>query len=335
MKKYIILFFINIYKVYTLSNNFFNHWTCIGIKDNIDFTKPYKINIGELPLVLWKDKNDNLITTLNICKHMGSKLDNADITSEGCLKCKYHGLEISYEDRFGDTIEHEGKIFWAKSPIHKKPYSTPFYNKDTYEKSYIEIDMECSLTDSAFNTMDLRHPEYVHNTIFGFGSNNPPQNIKQYKYKDRVGLAFEYKSNKLMQSLNDNILVTNNYHMYVYPTFTWSKVTFKEKDLIISVNFLPLENKKTRWYVTICHNYYRSSIEKEFMKLLATTILKQDFIQMKNQYEDNPLKKEVLFTHTFKDEEVILWLNDIFKKYKYPDMKSVLQLWRDDKNNKK
>ena len=314
--------------------SFFRHWTCLGIRKHIDFSKPYPIHIGELPLVLWKNHNTGkILSTLNICKHMGSKLDNGVITDTGCLKCKYHGLEFSEADCFGEITEHEGKIFWAYDPKDKTPYKTPFYHNPNYIKSYLEVDIEASLTDSAFNTIDIRHPEYVHS--IGFGSNIPASNIKQYLYKDtasgmanRVGLYFEYQSNRWMRTLNDNTQSTQNFHMFVYPTFTWSRVSFENKHLIISVNFLPLDNKKTRWFVTICHNYFQSNLQRNFIKMLATTIVGQDYIQMQNQYKENALKKAVMFDYTFKDEEAILWLNDIFKNYQIPDVDVCTELYK-------
>ena len=281
-------------------NSFFNHWHCIAIKERLDISKPLRYNIGELPLVLWKNKN-GWISTLNICRHMGSQLDNGIITDNGCLKCRYHGLEITEQECFGETVEHEGKIFWSYKPIKKTPHVIPFFNNKDYEVSFLQIDMEASLPDSALNTMDLRHPEYVHNV--GFGNSIPPTNIKQYKYKDRLGLSFNYQSNPIMKKINDNNLVTNNFHMYIYPTFTWSRVSFKNKHLIIAVNFLPLKNKKTRWFVTICHNYYKSIFGKNVIIGLANLILSQDYFQMKNQYPENKLKSAVLFNHIFKDEE--------------------------------
>mgnify|MGYP002654617095 CR=1 FL=1 len=125
--------------------SFFNHWICIGIKDKIDLSKPYKINIGELPLVLWKATDNKIASAINICKHMGSKLDNGVITESGCLKCQYHGLENSYEDRFGEVVEHEGKLFWAYKPIKKMPFSVPFFNNPDYERTFLEITMDLSL----------------------------------------------------------------------------------------------------------------------------------------------------------------------------------------------
>jgi len=313
-------------------SGFFNHWHCVGIKEKIDFSKPYKFNIGELPLVAWRNNEGEIITGMNICKHMGSQLDNGIITPSGCLKCRYHGLEFTRNDRFGETVEHEGKVFWSYKPDQKLPHKVPFFHNKNYETSFLQIDMEASLQDSAFNTMDLRHPEYVHKG--GFGSTIPPSNIKQYKFKDRIGLAFDYQSNAMMKSINDNKRTTHNFHMFVYPTFTWSRVSFNDKHLVIAVNLLPLENKKTRWFVTICHNYYKSPIQKNVMKGLATFILSQDYFQMKNQYPENKLKAAVLFNHIFKDEDVILWLREEFRGYKFPDVNTCLDLFTEYNANK-
>jgi hypothetical protein len=123
--------------------------------------------------------------------------------------------------------------------------------------------------------------------------------------------------------------------MFVYPTFTWSRVSFNDKHLIIAVNLLPLENKKTRWFVTICHNYYKSPIQKNVMKGLATFILSQDYFQMKNQYPENKLKAAVLFNHIFKDEDVILWLREEFRDYKFPDVNTCLDLFTEYNSNRK
>jgi phenylpropionate dioxygenase-like ring-hydroxylating dioxygenase large terminal subunit len=334
-----LIIFQNIVSYYSISikHNFFTNWNCIGIVSNIDFSKPYKINIGELPLVLWKNpKNNQYTTTINICHHMGSTLDTGKITSNGCLKCPYHGLEISHSDGFGETVEHEGKLFWAYNPIKINPYSIPFFTNNDYAKSYLEVDMDCSLVDSAFNTMDLRHPEFVHNKLFGFGSIIPPTNIKHFIYEKSkgIGLAFKYSSNRIMQKFNDNVQDTDNFHMYNYPTFSWSKVSFGNKNLLISVNLLPLSEKKTRWYITICHNYYKTELGKSFMKLLAMNILTQDFHQLKTQYPENELKKAILFTHIFKDEEPILELRKLFQEYKYPDINDCVEIYNDYKENR-
>lgn len=327
---HVILYTIFCRNVINSYNTFYRHWTCIGIKDKIDITKPYSIHIGDLPLVVWKDSN-KWITTINICKHMGSSLHKGTLNN-GCMKCPYHGLEYKYQDRFGETLEHEGKLFWAYKPFTKTPPKVPFFGNSQYTKSFLQIDMDASLTDSAYNTMDLLHPEYVHNKLIGFGNTIPPNNVKLHKYhvNSIIGLSFDYSPNRMMKKFNDNVRFTNNFHMFHYPTFSWSRVSFDKKHLIIGVNFLPLENEKTRWYITLCHNYYRKDIGQQLMQFLATSILNQDYNQMKNQCPENKLKDQIMFNHKFKDEDAIMQLYKLFKtNYQYPDIDSASDLYKD------
>lgn len=332
LNKSFVFFLCTIINVNSFTH-FFNHWTCVGVTKNMDFSKPQVVNIGDLPLVLWKNPIDDKWTScINICPHMGSKLDNGLVTYNGCLQCQYHGLELTKKEKFGDVVEQEGKLFWAYDPIQKVPPKIPFYSNPNYETSVIEIDMSASLMDSAYNMMDLRHPEYVHNQILGFGNDIPPQNLKHYFYSNnKIGLSFDYVSNELMKRLNENINKTNNFHMFEYPTFTWSKVSFGKNNLIIGVNLLPLKENKTRWYITICHNYHKSSLGKQFMKMLALTILNQDFYQMENQATENELKKEIMFEHIFPNENAIWILKQMFEDYKYPDLNQCVDLYRKDK----
>jgi len=202
-----MLFFI---LLFVPVSSFLNSWHCLGFIKDIDFTKPYSINIGELPLVLWKNKTE-IYSTINICRHMGSKLSNA-IICHGSLKCQYHGYENTNKDQFGITKIFEDKIFWSYKPKDKNPPKEPFYNNLNYEKSFITIDLPCSLPDGAYNTMDIYHPEFVHPGILGFGSKNAPSNIRNFIYPDKsIGLSFTYPS-KSLAIINQNI--TQNYHMF-------------------------------------------------------------------------------------------------------------------------
>ena len=56
-------------------------------------------------------------------------------------------------------------MFWSYKPTQEKPESIPFFNSPDYETSFLEVEMSCSLQDSAYNTMDLLHPEFVHNNL--------------------------------------------------------------------------------------------------------------------------------------------------------------------------
>jgi hypothetical protein len=63
--------------------------------------------------------------------------------------------------------------------------------------------------------------------------------------------------------------------------------------------------------------------------MLASTILSQDFIQMKNQHKEDELKRLILFGHVFKDEDVLLLLRDMLNGYSYPDSEICSELYRD------
>jgi phenylpropionate dioxygenase-like ring-hydroxylating dioxygenase large terminal subunit len=330
------------------SLDIFRHWHCLGVTDKINFARPYIINVGDLPLAIWKNPvTQQLSSVINVCRHMGSKLDNAVITDKGCLKCQYHGLEMSDADTFGEVVDFQGKLFWAYDPICPSPPKVPFYDNPSYMTSHLVIDMGAGLLDSALNTMDIRHPEYVHR--LGFGSNRSPTNIQQYLYKDartklpleRIGLSFDYSSNPVMSKLHNDMKTTKNFHMYVYPTFSWSRVSFQgpgvneNNHLVIGVNLLPLEPQKTRWFITICHNYYVSELQRKFVQMMAATILSQDYAQMNNQYLDNNLKRTMMLDHRFPDEEVVVSMRDMFKQYRYPTIDMCTDLYKDYKMRNK
>jgi nitrite reductase/ring-hydroxylating ferredoxin subunit len=313
-------------------NPFFREWQCVGIEANIDTTRPYSYNVGDLPLVAWKNKsNHRWITTLNICKHMGSRLDTGKIAKNGCsLQCPYHGLEFTDTEALGQMVEQDGKLFWAFDPIRPLPHKIPFYENKQYVHSMLQLDMDCSLLDSAYNTMDIRHPEFVH--TMGFGSSMSPTKVKTFMYPsvssvpiERIGLEFDYVSNDLMKFIN-GVESTHNFHMYVRPSFTWSRVSFQNKHLIVSVNLLPIGPRKTRWFVTLVHNYNTSPVGKKMLQQMAYTIVSQDYFQLRNQYPENALKRAVLFNHIFPQEEAILGLQSMLQDYRYPDIQDCANL---------
>jgi nitrite reductase/ring-hydroxylating ferredoxin subunit len=312
-------------------NPIFNHWHCLGFTNTIEVNKPFTANVGELPLIIWRTPDNRLQSAINMCPHMGSKLDNGKVTEDGCLQCQYHGLHLREGvHTFGEVVEFQNKILWSYKPIQKKPFPVPFYNNPKFVKSHIVVDMDAALTDCAFNTMDIRHPEFVHSGLFGFGNKKPPANIKHYVYSNGVGLEFDYSSNSFIEKIN-RAKTTHNFHIFNYPSFTWSKVSFNGNNLIIGVDLLPVGPSKTRWFVTICHDYFTDAKGMLTMKVLASKVLFDDWKQMGNQGLDSPLKKEILFNDTFENEEALLILHDRFKHYKYPNILDAAELFKHHK----
>jgi len=273
--------------------NIYNNWFCLDFIKNINIKKPNKYNIGDLPLVIWF-KNESLpLSTINICSHHGSKLDSGKINKNGCLVCPYHGLNHNEKLTFGKTVIYQDKLWWSYENNNKPP-SIPFYNNKNYKKTYITIDINANILDCIYNTFDVNHPEFIHNNILGFGNNNSPiSNLKTYAYKNKLGLFFNYNTNTNFKYLKDNLKKTKNFHIYEYPYTTWSCVSMNNKEnLFVNINFLPLSKDKTRWFITLNHNYWKSDLEMKLMEYAGRIIIEQDRNQLNNQAKDSYLKSQ-------------------------------------------
>lgn len=316
----LVLLIINLIDAYTPTTPF-NNWHCIDFVKNIDKTKPYAYNIGELPLVTWFNKKEIPYTSINICEHMGSKLDEGIVEKE-CLKCPYHGLKYDSEKMFGETMIFQNKLWWSYEPVKKNPPLVPSYNDKRFETSFIKIDVEASVNDCVLNAMDMNHPEFIHNTIFGFGSSIPPTNVQTISYhKDdmKVGLSFNYKK---------GMKESRNVHVYEFPYSSWSHVFLpNKKQLVVNIDMLPLSKDKTRWCVTLKHNYFKSNIEKILMKFITKCILYQDQQQMKRQANESILKSLIMNKTQLKNEEHFDEIKKILNNYKYPSSDKVVLLY--------
>ena len=338
-----------------------HQWNCIGFTNNIDWSKPYKCNVGDIPLVVWKNKTDHPIATINICKHMGSTLHDGWLDNNKCVVCPYHGLKHTHKDADGCVVEHDGKLWWsmntqsspasaasAPSPASAPsltnspasptiPPTIPYANNKDFHTSYLSFDMDESLPNCAYNSMDLNHPEYIHNNALGFGSNVSPQNYKYFDYKnirDRVGIHFEYYLKKNIDTIHydlntNNHNSTKNFNMFIYPFTSWSCVTIgkQRSKMVIGVSMAPLSPEKTRWYVTIRHNYMKDLVGRNVVKMIARMILTQDKLQFKRQSMNKRLKKVFMMKKVLEHDEPILRLKEKFdNEYKYPTIDDYLLL---------
>lgn len=339
MIKYIIVF--NLFLCVNAFNfGFFNNWHCIGITKNIDINKPYNFNIGELPLVLWKDDKNNLLSTVNICRHLGSSLHEGPIIN-GSLLCPYHGLKHDKKQSYGKIMNYQGKLWWSYKPFKDKPHSIPFYNNKGYSTQHLQIDMNAGLKDCVYNSMDLHHPEYIHKGFLGFGSSIPPSNVNTHLFKDRIGLNFDYHIKENIRYISKDMDIdyndkyTKNFNMFIIPSTTWSKVNLDggEKNLIVYVNMLPIKPEKTRWFVTIHHNFNNNNfIEKYVLKIATKLILNQDYQQFNRMIKNNELKDVTTFDFMLKHDKPIEYIKEMLKDYTYPDVKICTEFLKITKN---
>lgn len=59
----------------------------------------------------------------------------------------------------------------------------------------------------------------------------------------------------------------SQFQEYRYPNVCWSTFVYKKKVLVISSELIPLSKTKTRWRITVLHNYFYSNPQKWILKL--------------------------------------------------------------------
>ena len=330
MKRLIIIILTNILSIYGYTQiPLYRHWNCIGTSKSIKIDKPYTFNVGDIPLIAWKAKNNTAFATLNICKHFGSKLDDGWIEND-CLVCPYHGLRHGYNERCGDIINYDGKIWWAFNPINDLPPKIP-YNSEEFQISHIEVDMDEDMPFCMYNAMDINHAEYIHNGIFGFGSKIPIKNYTHINNNNQIiGASFEHHIKKNIKLLNKNFkvgddLYTKNYHEFIYPSTTWSVVQQGNiNKLVVGVSMTPISTTKTKWIITLKHNYMKDIFSTELLKFATKQIIGQDKKQFKRQVKNKLLKDNFTFKRDLSYENHMNEMYKLFKNYNYPLLKDFI-----------
>jgi nitrite reductase/ring-hydroxylating ferredoxin subunit len=233
-------------------------WHPIAIENNIDKSKPYVYNIGKLPMVLWYD-DKKPITTINICKHLGAKLDTG-IINDGCLFCSNHLTSYNQTDGVGSLLLRNGLLWWSYKSYIKNP---PMIFKETTKLHQTYIDINVNLI----------------NVILEFIYSNNKNKIK-------------YRKNKFFFS--EDLFNAEHRFYYKYPYYLKGSINNK---INYSIVFLPLEENKTRLFINIANdidmqdffNYFLNEKLKNLNNYDHNNYLKY-LIMLKN---DNTYMKQI------------------------------------------
>jgi nitrite reductase/ring-hydroxylating ferredoxin subunit len=266
----ILLFFLSTIQGFILPQ-FVREWHPIGIENQIDRSKPFVFNIGKLPMVLWYDKNDP-IATLNICKHLGAKLDNA-IINNGCLHCSNHLTGYNQTDALGKVISKNGMLWWSFKSYTRNPISN--FKKEEKKLDIHHIDINVNLLNVIL--------EFVH-------SNN--------KIKARA------RKNKFL--FYEKLFNAEHRFYYKYPYYLKGSINNK---INYTINFLPLEENKTRLFITIANNIDAKVFMNYFLNAKLNNL---------NNYDNNTtnLKYMIMFKE---HNDYIKKIYMLFDKYSFPN----------------
>jgi hypothetical protein len=266
----ILLFFLSTVQGFILPQ-FVREWHPIGIENQIDRSKPFVFNIGKLPMVLWYDKNDP-ISTLNICKHLGAKLDNA-IINNGCLHCSNHLTGYNQTDALGKVVSKNGMLWWSFKSYTRNPISN--FKKEEKKLDIHHIDINVNLLNVIL--------EFVH-------SNN--------KIKARA------RKNKFL--FYEKLFNAEHRFYYKYPYYLKGSINNK---INYTINFLPLEENKTRLFISIANNIDAKVFMNYFLNAKLNNL---------NNYDNNTtnLKYMIMFKE---HNDYIKKIYMLFDKYSFPN----------------
>jgi hypothetical protein len=141
----------------------------------------------------------------------------------------------------------------------------------------------------------------------------------------------------MLTNLNKNIKLSEDFLYYKYPSTVWlkSSVNYREKNrldydnIFLNINLLPVSTNKTKWYITVTfNNLQKSSIRKDIIQKSVYNMLMKQFELLSNQ-SNNILLKQYMMTHRkhIINDNINQDFEYLLKRYKYPDVQLVLNLY--------
>lgn len=257
----------------------FREWHPVAIYDTLDKTKPYPINYGKLPLVLWFNDTTPQ-TAIGYCKHLGARLEKGFINNN-CLVCPNHLTAHNSLDTIGTTMVKDGIVWWSYKNLKRTPLS--LYNKNSANFQHFHMDIENSLQNIVL--------EFMY-----FNDNSKEKSVRNKFLIKKKLFNMEYRL------------------FYKYPFYLKGSIN---KKINFGINFLPLEENKTRLFIY-------SNVEVEY---LLYYYLSSKLFNLKN-YDNNTIFKFLLVLKDVKDNNYLKKIYLLFDKYMFPNESNVFSFYK-------
>jgi len=152
---------------------FFNNWTVVGVSSSlpeIGDAKPF--DLMGVPLLILRDKNNQIRVFHNVCSHRGMILVNKECKLKNTIRCPYHSWSYNFDGELiatphvGGMNIHEADGF-IKSKSNLKEVSTHVWmdlifininkNKKNFEESIHPLEQQWSKFISKEDQKLIRH----------------------------------------------------------------------------------------------------------------------------------------------------------------------------------
>jgi hypothetical protein len=279
--------FIEFIESYVLPQTF-REFHPIGIYSNVNKNKPYEFKLGCLPLLTWfpnANDNDNAnannpITIINSCKHLGNNLKEGSLNkNKSCLICPFHKTSYNELDNFGTTVVKNGIIWWSYKSYSKNP---PYLKtNDYYHKT---VDININLIGFVLNFLGIYFDD--------LNDSNDSTNKIYVKHKDNTKRIFIKNKDNTKRIL------------FSYP-YTFFISDNKRPTYMISL--LPLDETKTRIYISINNNYDNYFLNNFLFMSIKT--------HLEKAHNDFLFSKKFMFNLKLKKYNSITYLEKIYNFY--------------------
>jgi phenylpropionate dioxygenase-like ring-hydroxylating dioxygenase large terminal subunit len=292
-----------------MHSSFAKGWYAILLTSEVK-SKPLAMKRLGVDLVVWRDKEDNIVVMHDRCPHRSAKLSLGKLCN-GNISCPFHGFEFDnkgvcqYAPEFNKAIPglkattypvqvHIDMVwvyFGGSDSLEQLPTFvvdslTTMHQKFKGKYSVFTKVWTSHITRCIENQLDYTHLPHVHKTTIGRGFKLPtdPQFIK-----DKLGVK-SFQVNEVRDATTE----------YIFPNAWILNVSNKMKLLVY---FVPITKHETKLYLLTYQGYVTANILKPLVDIAFNysnrIILQQDQQVVQSQGTQSSLecKHELLMKH--------------------------------------
>jgi len=295
-------------KMYAASGELVKGWYAAGLSEKFRKGKPQKVEIFEVPIVVWRNDDGQVAALLDKCNHRNVPLSKGQIVNN-CVVCPYHGwtynhtgqcVQIPSEGPHTDRIpnkrvesfpvKEENGLVWLwmgrEQEADIDPFPMPTMSEKGWHHYYMVTHFDNNVTDLVENFMDVPHTIFVHKGWFrdrkqiriGAKVERTPESVLVSYDQSNDSIGF---SNRLLNPKNLPMKHTDNFYMpnntrvdYIYGE--------EERGFIITSTCTPIKPFSTIVYTLISYKFgWLTPIAKLGLNWYTKKVINQDVWIMK------------------------------------------------------
>jgi vanillate O-demethylase monooxygenase subunit len=164
-----------------------NCWYVAAWSSEVESGKVFGRTLLDIPVVLWRDTEGNVVAMNDRCSHRGAPLSTGRVEGNS-IRCLYHGLRFDVQGhcveipaqerippgldvpRFPVVEQHQWIWIWMGDPAKADPSKVPdnhYLDDPAWRSMEGYVHYETNYLYIADNLLDLAHVSYVHATTLG------------------------------------------------------------------------------------------------------------------------------------------------------------------------